>query len=109
MAQSQIQSLLGSQAEFLLDHSCKTIDKSMIHAPGYDFVDRIFAQSNRNPQVLKSLQQLYGNGRLANSGYLSILPVDQGIEHSAGASFAPNPIYFDSENIIKLAIEGTSI
>jgi fructose-bisphosphate aldolase, class I len=106
MAQSQIQSLLGSQAEFLLDHSCKTIDKSMIHAPGYDFVDRIFAQSNRNPQVLKSLQQLYGNGRLANSGYLSILPVDQGIEHSAGASFAPNPMYFDSENIIKLAIEG---
>ena len=106
MAQSQIQSLLGSQAEFLLDHSCKTIDKSMIHAPGYDFVDRIFAQSNRNPQVLKSLQQLYGNGRLANSGYLSILPVDQGIEHSAGSSFAPNPIYFDSENIIKLAIEG---
>ena len=106
MAQSQIQSLLGSQAEFLLDHSCKTIDKSMIHAPGPDFVDRIFAQTNRNPQVLKSLQQLYGHGRLANTGYLSILPVDQGIEHSAGASFAPNPIYFDSENIIKLAIEG---
>lgn len=106
MAQSQIQSLLGSQTAFLLDHSCKTIDKSMIHAPGYDFVDRIFAQSNRSPQVLKSLQQLYGNGRLANSGYLSILPVDQGIEHSAGGSFAPNPIYFDSENIIKLAIEG---
>ena len=107
MAQSQIQSLLGSQAEFLLDHSCKTIDKSMIHAPGPDFVDRIFAQTNRNPQVLKSLQQLYGHGRLANTGYLSILPVDQGIEHSAGASFAPNPIYFDSENIIKLAIEGS--
>ena len=106
MAQSQIQSLLGSQAEFLLDHSCKTIDKSMIHAPGPDFVDRIFAQTNRSPQVLKSLQQLYGHGRLANTGYLSILPVDQGIEHSAGASFAPNPIYFDSENIIKLAIEG---
>ena len=106
MAQSQIQSLLGSQAEFLLDHNCKTIDKSMIHAPGPDFVDRIFAQTNRNPQVLKSLQQLYGHGRLANTGYLSILPVDQGIEHSAGASFAPNPIYFDSENIIKLAIEG---
>ena len=78
----------------------------MIHAPGSDFVDRIFAQSNRNPQVLKSLQQLYGHGRLANTGYLSILPVDQGIEHSAGASFAPNPMYFDSENIIKLAIEG---
>ena len=107
MAQSQIQSLLGSQAEFLLDHSCKTIDKSMIHAPGPDFVDRIFAQTNRSPQVLKSLQQLYGHGRLANTGYLSILPVDQGIEHSAGASFAPNPIYFDSENIIKLAIEGS--
>ena len=106
MAQSQIQSLLGSQAEFLLDHSCKTIDKSMIHAPGPDFVDRIFSQTNRSPQVLKSLQQLYGHGRLANTGYLSILPVDQGIEHSAGASFAPNPIYFDSENIIKLAIEG---
>ena len=106
MAQSQIQSLLGSQAEFLLDHSCKTIDKSMIHAPGPDFVDRIFSQTNRSPQVLKSLQQLYGHGRLANTGYLSILPVDQGIEHSAGASFAPNHIYFDSENIIKLAIEG---
>ena len=106
MAQSQIQSLLGSQAEFLLDHSCKTIDKSMIHAPGPDFVDRIFSQTNRSPQVLKSLQQLYGHGRLANTGYLSILPVDQGIEHSAGASFAPNPIYFDSENIIKLALEG---
>ena len=106
MAQSQIQSLLGSQAEFLLDHNCKTIDKSMIHAPGPDFVDRIFSQTNRSPQVLKSLQQLYGHGRLANTGYLSILPVDQGIEHSAGASFAPNPIYFDSENIIKLALEG---
>ena len=106
MAQSQIQSLLGSQAEFLLDHNCKTIDKSMIHAPGPDFVDRIFSQTNRSPQVLKSLQQLYGHGRLANTGYLSILTVDQGIEHSAGASFAPNPIYFDSENIIKLALEG---
>ena len=106
MAQSQRQSLLGSQAEFLLDHNCKTIDKSMIHAPGPDFVDRIFSQTNRSPQVLKSLQQLYGHGRLANTGYLSILPVDQGIEHSAGASFAPNPIYFDSENIIKLALEG---
>ena len=106
MAQSQIQSLLGSQAEFLLDHNCKTIDKSMIHAPGPDFVDRIFSQTNRSPQVLKSLQQLYGHGRLANTGYLSILPVDQGIEHSAGASFAPNPAYFDPENIVKLAIEG---
>ncbi len=106
MAQKNIQALLGSQAEFLLNHTCKTIDKSMIHAPGSDFVDRIFAQTNRNPQVLRSLQQLYGNGRLANTGYVSILPVDQGIEHSAGASFAPNPIYFDSEKIIQLAISG---
>lgn len=106
MAQKNIQTLLGSQADFLLNHKCKTIDKSMIHAPGSDVVDRIFAQTNRNSQVLKSLQQLYGNGRLANTGYVSILPVDQGIEHSAGASFAPNPIYFDSEKIVQLAIAG---
>lgn len=106
MAQKNIQTLLGSQADFLLNHKCKTIDKSMIHAPGSDVVDRIFSQTNRNPQVLKSLQQLYGNGRLANTGYVSILPVDQGIEHSAGASFAPNPIYFDSEKIVQLAIAG---
>ncbi|MSP58453.1 MAG: class I fructose-bisphosphate aldolase [Flavobacteriaceae bacterium] len=106
MAQKNIQTLLGSQADFLLNHKCRTIDKSMIHAPGSDVVDRIFSQTNRNPQVLKSLQQLYGNGRLANTGYVSILPVDQGIEHSAGASFAPNPIYFDSEKIVQLAIAG---
>ncbi|MDA1182691.1 MAG: class I fructose-bisphosphate aldolase [Bacteroidetes bacterium] len=106
MAQKNIQILLGSQADFLLNHKCKTIDKSMIHAPGSEVVDRIFSQTNRNPQVLRSLQQLYGNGRLANTGYVSILPVDQGIEHSAGASFAPNPIYFDSEKIIQLAIAG---
>lgn len=106
MANKKIVDLLGNQAEHLLNHTCKTISKELIHLPGTDFVERIFAPSNRNPQVMRSLQQLYGTGRLANSGYLSILPVDQGIEHSAGASFAPNPIYFDSENIVKLAIEG---
>jgi len=99
--------LLGEQrAEFLLGHECKTIDKKSLHIPSKDFVDKVWINSNRSPQVLRSLQQLFGNGRLANSGYVSILPVDQGIEHSAGASFAPNPIYFDSENIVKLAIEG---
>jgi class I fructose-bisphosphate aldolase len=103
---SKIIELLGDKAGDLLDHTCKTISKEHLHLPGNDFVDRMFAPSNRNPQVLRSLQQLYNNGRLANSGYMSILPVDQGIEHSAGASFAPNPIYFDSENIIRLAIEG---
>ncbi|MBK7668675.1 MAG: class I fructose-bisphosphate aldolase [Sphingobacteriaceae bacterium] len=101
-----VKELLGAQADTLLNHTCKTISKDQIHLPGADFVERIFQQTNRNPQVLRSLQQLYGTGRLANTGYMSILPVDQGIEHSAGASFAPNPIYFDSENIVKLAIEG---
>jgi len=103
---SKIKELLGPQADTLLNHTCKTISKETIHAPGPDFVDRIFSQTNRSPQVLRSLQQLYGTGHLANTGYMSILPVDQGIEHSAGASFAPNPIYFDSENIVKLAVEG---
>jgi class I fructose-bisphosphate aldolase len=88
-----------------LNHESKTVLKEHIHQPGPDFVDSSFIGSNRNPQVLRSLQDLYGTGRLANTGYLSILPVDQGIEHSAGASFAPNPIYFDGENIVKLAIE----
>jgi class I fructose-bisphosphate aldolase len=106
MSLSKIKELLGSQADSLLNHTCKTITKDQIHLPGPDFVDRAFGLSNRNPQVLRSLQALYGNGRLANTGYVSILPVDQGIEHSAGASFAPNPIYFDGENIVKLAIEG---
>ncbi|MDX5345827.1 MAG: class I fructose-bisphosphate aldolase [Hymenobacteraceae bacterium] len=106
MAYDKIVSLLGSEAESLLQYESKTISKDMLHAPGPDFVDRIFMQSNRSPQVLRSLQQLFNTGRLAGSGYLSILPVDQGIEHTAGASFAPNPIYFDPENIIKLAIEG---
>lgn len=102
----KLDELLGKDAAHLLEHQCKTIDKSMIHLPGPDFVDRCFAGSDRNPQVLRSLQALYGNGRLANTGYMSILPVDQGIEHSGAASFAPNPIYFDGENIVKLAIEG---
>lgn len=106
MSSTNIAQLLGSDAETLLNHTCKTISKDLIHAPGPDFIDRVFAQSNRNPQVLRSLQTIYNNGRLANTGYMSILPVDQGIEHSGGASFAPNPIYFDPENIIKLAIEG---
>jgi fructose-bisphosphate aldolase, class I len=101
-----IETLLGSEAGSLLEHKSTTIPKESLHLPGPDFVDRSFAQSNRSPQVLRSLQALYGNGRLANTGYMSILPVDQGIEHSAGASFAPNPIYFDPENIVKLAIEG---
>lgn len=101
-----IQQILGDKAEYLLNHTSKTIDKSQLHLPGGDFVDRIFLQSDRNVNVLKSLQSMYNNGRLAKTGYLSILPVDQGIEHSAGASFAKNPIYFDPENILKLAIEG---
>src|ERR1700677_2736193 len=106
MALKKITELLGKDADSLLNHKSKTIAKDMLHIPGPDFVDRTFALSNRNPQVLRSLESIYGHGRLANTGYVSILPVDQGIEHSAGASFAPNPIYFDSENIVKLAIEG---
>lgn len=98
--------LLGDKADYYLNHVSKTIAKELIHLPGADFIERSFVPGNRSPQVLRSLGQLYGSGRLANSGYMSILPVDQGIEHSAGASFAPNPIYFDPENIIKLAIEG---
>jgi len=103
---TKISELLGVNADKLLNHTCKTISKDLIHLPGNDFVDRIFSHSNRNPQVLRSLNQLYNTGRLSGTGYMSILPVDQGIEHSAGASFAPNPLYFDSENIVKLAIEG---
>lgn len=103
---SKITDLLGAQADGLLNHTCKTISKDQIANPNPHFIDQTFAYSNRNPQVLRSLAQLYNTGRLANTGYMSILPVDQGIEHSAGASFAPNPLYFDSENIVKLAIEG---
>jgi class I fructose-bisphosphate aldolase len=101
-----IAELLGKEAEYLLKHKSKTISKDQLHLPSSDFVDRIFINSNRSPQVLRNLQSLFGNGRLANTGFLSILPIDQGIEHSAGASFAKNPIYFDSDNIVKLAIEG---
>lgn len=102
----QIQSVLGDQAEKLLGHQCKTISKDQLHLPGPDWVDRIFAPSDRNNQTMRSLQAMYGHGRLANTGYLSILPVDQGIEHSAGASFAKNPAYFDPSAIVELAIEG---
>ena len=102
----KIEELLGDQARTLLDHQCHTVDKSLVHQPGPDFVDRIWLQSDRSPAVLRSLQSLFDTGRLGGSGYVSILPVDQGIEHSAGSSFAPNPIYFDPENIVKLAIEG---
>jgi class I fructose-bisphosphate aldolase len=106
MSYSKITELLGAGGEHLLNHTCKTINKELLHLPGPDFVDRIFSGSNRSNQVIRSINQLYNNGRLAGSGYMSILPVDQGIEHSAGASFAPNPIYFDPENIVKLSIEG---
>jgi len=101
----RIASILGDE-KALLAHECKTISKESLHLPGPDFVDRIFALSDRSPRVLRSLQALFDKGRLGGTGYVSILPVDQGIEHSAGASFAPNPAYFDSENIVKLAVEG---
>lgn len=105
MSTNNIKELLGKDADYLLNHKSTTIDKSNIHLPGGDFVDRTFASSNRSIQTMKSLESLYSSGNLGGTGYLSILPVDQGIEHSAGASFAPNPMYFDSENIVKLAIE----
>jgi fructose-bisphosphate aldolase, class I len=103
---SKIQELLGEDAETLLSHTSTTISKENLNLPGGDFVDRVWSHSDRNPAVLRSLQTLFDNGRLAGTGYLSILPVDQGIEHSAGASFAPNPKLFDPENIVRLAIEG---
>lgn len=103
---TNIVSLLGNEADHLLTYQCKGIPKDMLHLPGPDYVDRVVAPKDVKPGVLRSLQSLYGTGRLADTGYLSILPVDQGIEHSAGASFAPNPIYFDPENIVKLAMEG---
>jgi class I fructose-bisphosphate aldolase len=104
-SKTDIESLLGADAK-LLEHKCTTIPKETIHVPGPDSVDRLFGGSDRPIPVLRNLQALYNHGRLAGTGYVSILPVDQGIEHSAAASFAPNPIYFDSENIVKLAIEG---
>lgn len=102
----KIVDILGDKAGYYLEHECKTISKELIHAPGGDIVDRVWKDSDRNIRTLQSLQTLFNHGRLAGTGYLSILPVDQGIEHSAGASFAPNPEYFDPENIVKLAIEG---
>lgn len=101
-----IHQLLGEKAAYLLEHQSTTIRKEQLHLPGPDFLERIWIPSDRNPQVLRNLQAMYDHGRLGGTGYLSILPVDQGIEHSAGASFAKNPIYFDPENIVKLAIEG---
>jgi class I fructose-bisphosphate aldolase len=106
MSLSKIQELLGDQASYLLEHESKTVSKDLLHLPGPDFIDRVWKDSNRSPQVLRNLAAINNHGRLAGTGYVSILPVDQGIEHTAGASFAPNPIYFDSENIVKLAIEG---
>jgi fructose-bisphosphate aldolase, class I len=106
MANQKTLELLGDKAEMLLNHQCKTIDKSTIHVPSPTHVDDIWINSNRNNQVLRSMQTLLNHGRLSGTGYCSIFPVDQGIEHSGGSAFAPNPIYFDPENIIKLAIEG---
>jgi class I fructose-bisphosphate aldolase len=102
----EIKALLGDEAESLLSHTCQTVPKEQLHLPGPDFIDRVFIPSDRSPRVLRSLRALYNHGRLAGTGYLSILPVDQGVEHSAGASFAPNPLYFDPERIVELAIEG---
>src|SRR3990167_2919829 len=103
---ADIRTVLGAYADLLLNHECKTMDKAMLHQPGPNVAKEIFAQSDRSQKVQKNLQELYGHGRLGGTGYLSIVPVDQGIEHSAGASFSKNPEYFDPENIVKLAIEG---
>jgi len=103
---SKLESILGSDAKSLLEHRCETFPKSQLHLPGPDWVSRIFSTSDRPTRVLRSLESMYEHGRLAGTGYLSILPVDQGVEHSAGASFARNPAYFDGENIVELAIEG---
>ncbi|MBI3969527.1 MAG: class I fructose-bisphosphate aldolase, partial [Chloroflexi bacterium] len=103
---TDVTQVLGEEAESLLSYTCKTIDKTLLHLPGPDFIDRVFLQTNRSSAVLRNLNSIISNGRLGGTGYVSILPVDQGIEHSAGASFAPNPIYFDPERIVELAIEG---
>lgn len=103
---SSIENLLGQEADYLLNHRCKTVSKTSLHLPGPSFVDDIFIPSDRPNSVLRNLELMFSTGRLRGTGYMSILPVDQGIEHSAGASFAPNPMYFDPENIVKLAIEG---
>jgi len=102
----KIKKILGNEAKYLLEHKCSTIPKDDLYLPGSDFIDRVFSLSDRPTSVLRNLQMIFNHGRLAGTGYLSILPVDQGVEHSAGASFAPNPLYFDPENIVKLAIEG---
>src|ERR1700732_3931294 len=102
----RLEELLGAETRGLLDHKAQTIPKDQIHVPGPDFIDRVTSHSDRSTAVLRSLQSLFDHGRLGGTGYVSILPVDQGIEHSAGASFAPNPMYFDPENLVKLAIEG---
>ena len=102
----KIEQILGDSAYYLFDHTCKTIDKSLIHAPSPSIIEDVWVDSDRNLQTLNSYSSLLNHGRLSGTGYISILPVDQGIEHTAGASFAPNPIYFDSENIVKLAVEG---
>ena len=101
-----IQNQLGAEAESLLGHVCAGITKENMHLPGPDYIDRVVAWKNRKPGVLRNLNALFQHGRLAGSGYLSILPVDQGVEHSAGASFAPNPAFFDPANIVRLAMEG---
>lgn len=106
LAAKSIEELLGDEAENLLTHECETIAKENLHLPGPQYVDNVWVHSDRNPRVLRNLQALFDNGRLSGTGYLSILPVDQGIEHSGGASFAPNPEYFDPEKIVQLAIEG---
>lgn len=106
MTHTEIIGLLGDKADYLLNHKCQTIDKSLLHLPSPDTVDKLWIPTDRNIQTLNNLQRILGHGRLANTGYVSILPVDQDIEHGAGVSFAPNPIYFDPENIVKLAIEG---
>lgn len=106
MDTNRITELLGDDAPYYLDHVCTTIDKSLLHLPSADAIDRIWSVTDRNIPTLRSLQTLFGHGRLAGTGYVSILPVDQGIEHTAGSAFAPNPIYFDPENIVRLAIEG---
>jgi fructose-bisphosphate aldolase, class I len=106
LSTDRLQEILGDDAENLLGFSSPAVSKDLLHLPGPDFVDRINQITDRNPQVLRNLQALYNNGRLAGTGYVSILPIDQGIEHSAAASFAPNPIYFDPENLVRLALEG---
>lgn len=106
MSYNKILELLGDKSDYLLNHKSNTISKDLLHLPGTSYIDEVFSQTNRTPQVIGSLQQMMNTGRLAGTGFFSILPVDQGIEHTAGASFAPNPLYFDPENIVKLAIEG---